>query len=542
MFKLRFYTLAAILLATLSIAAKDKQFIPIAKVDTIHTASIVLDKAPVVVFGDTIFNIYGNLGSFTAAKRAKEIEQKIFILSSNYLFEADSIKFVDIMGHLNIKYQDEILMSLDSLQAAQEGRTKIEAAQYYSEQIAGTIIFQIENTTWKQILIQIAGCIGIIISEFFLIKLVLYLSRRLKILIRLQRGKKIKGAFNVIDDQRATLIIIGLVKFLRISIVIILLYIGLLAIFTLFPYTKHISDELLNYVITPLKAIGRSVVNYMPKLFTIIVIILIFRYIQKFFRSVTDKVAEGKIIVKGFYPDWAHPTYNIVSGLLFIFMFILIFPYLPNSDSQIFQGVSVFAGIMLSLGSTSVIGNLVSGLVITYMRPFHKGDRIKIGDFVGDVVEKSALVTRIKTPNNEIVTIPNSNVMAAQTVNYTHSAKVHGLIINTTFGVSYSIPWQKVHEMLHEVAERTENISKRQKPFIIQESFDDNYANYQLNVYIKDAKMTRKILSDLRLHAQDVFTENNIEMLAPQYIVNRSEEANASAVLPKYKDDEHRVD
>lgn len=539
MFKLRFYALVAILLATLSISAKDRQFTTIEKVDTIHTASIVLDKAPVIVFGDTIFNIYGNLGSFTATKRAKEIEEKIFILGSNYLFEPDSIKFVDVMGHLNIKYQDEILMSVDSLQAAQEGRTKIEAAQYYSEQIVSTIIYQLENTTWEEILMQIAGCIAIIVGEFFLIKLVMYSSRRLKVFIRLQRGKKIKSGLAIIDDQRATLIIIGLVKIVRIIIVLILLYIGLLAIFTLFPYTKHISDELLSYVITPLKSIARSVVNYMPKLFTIIVIVLIFRYVQKFFRSVTEKVAEGKIIVKGFYPDWAHPTYNIVCGLLFIFMFILIFPYLPNSDSQIFQGVSVFAGIMLSLGSTSVIGNLVSGLVITYMRPFKKGDRIKIGTDVGDVVEKSALVTRIKTPNNEIITIPNSNVMAAQTVNFTHSAKIHGLIINTTIGVGYNIPWQKVHEMLHEVAERTENISKRQKPFVVQLGFDDFYVNYQLNVYVKDAKVMAKVQSDLRLHAQDVFAENDIEMLSPQYIVNRSEDANATAVPPKYKDSEH---
>lgn len=538
MFKLRFYALAATILATLSITAKDRLYNPVQKIDTIHSASIVLEKTPVIVLGDTLFNVYGNIGSFTSKNRAKSIEEKVLMLGSNYLFEGDSVKFVAVMDHLNIMYQDEILMSVDSIQAVQEGRTKLEAAQYYRERIIESVIFQIENTTWEQILLQIAGCIAIIVGEFFLIRLVRYIFRRVKILIRLQRGKRIKGGFKIIDDQRATLIIIGVVKFVRIITVIILLYIGLLAIFKLFPYTKHISDELLSYVLVPLKTIGRSVVNYMPKFFTIIVIILIFRYIQKFLRSVTEKVATGKITVKGFYPDWAHPTYNITCGLLFIFMFILIFPYLPQSNSEVFQGVSVFVGIIFSLGSTSVVGNLVSGLVITYMRPFKKGDRIKIGDNVGDVVEKSALVTRIKTPNNEIITIPNSNVMAAQTVNYSHSARIHGLIIQNTVGVAYNISWQKVHEMLHEVAERTEHVSKRQKPFITQVGFDDFYVNYQLNVYIKEAKLMAKILSDLRQHTQDVFAENNIEMVSPQYIINRTEEAGTTVIPPKYNEDE----
>lgn len=537
MFKLRLYTLVAAILVTLSIAAKDRLYNPVQKVDTIHSTSIVLDKTPVIILGDTLFNIYGNIGSFTSKSRAKSIEDKVLMLGSNYLFEGDSVKFVAVMDYLNIVYQDEILMSIDSIQAAQEGKTKFEAAQYYRQRIIDSVIFQIENTTWEQILLQIAGCIGIIIAEVFIIRLLSYGFRRLKVLIRLQRGKTIKGAFSIIDDQRAILITIAIARVFRFLLILIFLYIGLLAIFKLFPYTKHISDELLSYVILPLQAIAKNIIAYMPKFFTILVIIFIFRYIQKFFRSVTEKVATGKITIKGFYPDWAHPTYNITCGLLFIFMFILIFPYLPNSESQIFQGVSVFVGIIFSLGSTSVVGNLVSGLVITYMRPFKKGDRIKIGEHVGDVVEKSALVTRIKTPNNEIITIPNSNVMAAQTVNYSHSARIHGLIIQNTIGVGYNIPWQKVHQMLNEVAERTEHVSKRQKPFITQVSFDDFYVNYQLNVYIKDAKLMARISSDLRQNTQDVFAENNIEMVSPQYIINRSEEAGINAVPPKRNED-----
>lgn len=538
MFNIRLQIITIAVLVASAVGAKNKNSSPIERIDTIHVASIVLEKTPVVVHRDTLFHVYGNIGSFTAKQRAKSIENKIEMLGSNYLFDEDSVKLVDIGGYLNIMYQDEILMSVDSIQAAQEGKTKIEAAQHYRSQIIDTVLLELHNTSWQQILLQVAGSIAIIIGSYFLIKLIFYGHRRVKVLVRLQRGKKIKGLFGLIDDQKALLITYALLRVVKILLILIFVYLGLLAIFTLFPYTKHISDELLSYVIKPIKSMGRNVIDYLPNLFIIIIIIFIFKYIHKFIRSVAEQVATGKISIKGFYPDWAYPTANLASGLCYIFMFILIFPYLPKSDSQIFQGVSVFAGIMLSLGSTSIVGNLVAGLVITYMRPFKMGDRIKIGEHTGDVIEKTALVTRIKTPKNEIITIPNSNVMSAQTVNYSHSAREHGLILYTTIGAGYHVPWQKVHEMLYEVANRTEHVSKRQKPFILQDKFNDFYVEYQLNVYIRDAKLTAKIYSDMRQHAQDVFAENGIEMVSPHYQINRQVDGTDSTVPPAYIKDE----
>ena len=529
-----FVLLAAILLGGATWAKNKKTTQTPEKVEAVQPAFIVLEKTPVIVMHDTLFNVYGNIGSFTSKQRAKSIERKIATLVDNYLFEADSIKLVDTGNYLNLMYENEILMSVDTIQATQENKTKIQAAQFYKLKIIESVEEQQHSMSWQQVLLQIAGTIGIIIAEIFIIKYIYYWYRRAKVMIWKQRGKKIKGMFGIIDDHRAMLTTISMAKVVRFFIVLIFLYFGLLAIFKLFPFTKHISDQLLDYVMSPLKAVGRSVKAYMPKLFTILVIVFIFRYVQKFVRSLAEKIANNKITLKGFYPDWAFPTYNIISGLMFIFMFILIFPYLPNSDSEIFKGVSVFAGIVVSLGSTSVIGNLVAGLVITYMRPFKIGDRIKLGEYTGDVLEKTALVTRIKTPKNEIITIPNSNIMSAHTVNYSQSAKEHGLILHTSIAVGYDVPWQKVHEMLYEVANRTEHVLKRQKPFILQDQFRDFYVDYQLNVYIKEAKLTAKIYSDLRQHAQDVFAENNIEMASPHFIVSRNVDGNHTTVPPKY--------
>ncbi|WP_413512116.1 mechanosensitive ion channel family protein [Myroides odoratus] len=531
---IRFLILLSLVLIGCNSWAKNKKPAIAEKVETVQPAFIVLEKTPVIVFHDTLFNVYGNIGSFTSNQRAKSIEKKIVILADNYLFEGDSIKLVDTGNYLNLMYENEILMSVDTIQATQENKTKIQAGQYYKQQIIASVELQQYSTSWQQVLLQIAGTLGIIVAEIFIIKYLYYCYRRAKVIIWKQRGKKIKGVFGIIDDHRAMLMTISIAKVIRFLVILIFLYIGLLAIFKLFPFTKHISDQLLDYVMSPLKSVGRSIKAYMPKMFTILVIVIIFKYIQKFVRSLAEKIATNKISIKGFYPDWAFPTYNIISALMFIFMFILIFPYLPNSDSSIFQGVSVFAGIVISLGSTSVIGNLVAGLVITYMRPFKIGDRIRLGEYTGDVLEKTALVTRIKTPKNEIVTIPNSNIMSAHTVNYSQSAKEHGLILHTTIAVGYDVPWQKVHEMLYEVANRTEHVLKRQKPFILQDQFRDFYVDYQLNVYIKEAKLTAKIYSDLRQHAQDVFAENNIEMASPHYIITRNVDGNHTTIPPKY--------
>lgn len=496
---------------TAEVTSQPKQIIP-----------TKLKKTPVVIFNDTLFHIYGNIGSFNSKQRAKSIEEKIVAISDSYAFDEDLIQLVDTGIFLSVTYNDEIVMSIDSLQAVQENKTKIEAGEYYRQKIINAIEWHKSNTSWQRKLFQIVGTVLIIIIEILIFKLIKYTYRRLRVLFWLQRGKKIKGLFGVIDDQRAVYTGISVLNGVRYLITTVFLYLGLTSIFKLFPYTKHLSDRLISYVLSPLKTVAYSIEDYLPKLFTIIVIIILFRYIRKLLRSLAEKLATNKITVKGFYPDWAFPTYNLISGLLFIFMFILIFPYLPHADSQIFQGVSVFAGIMLSLGSTSVIGNLVAGFVITYMRPFRIGDRIKLGEYTGDVLEKTPLVTRIKTPKNEIVTIPNSNIMSAHTVNYTQSAKEHGLILYITIAVGYEVPWQKVHEMLYEVARRTEHVLKRHKPFILQDQFGDFDVDYQLNVYIRDAKLTAKIYSDLRQHTQDVFAENNIELVSVHQNMNRN--------------------
>lgn len=494
----------------------------VVKVDTAKIIKLPPQKAPIVPFRDTIFYIYGKSGSFSPEQRAKAIEERIRNIEKDPFYSEDSIKLFDMGSNIDITYKNNIIATIDTVQALALNKTKTEVSQNFSDEISKSIQKQREETSIKRKAIQIGGVLAIIIAEFLLIKLIFYAFRRLKIHVWFKRGKKIDFFWGLLNAQRLISVINWFLNVVKLLLIITSLYFCLLILFKLFPYTISLSDQLLSYVVTPLKSIGKKVKDYLPNLFMIFVITLIFWYIKKLLRSLTQQIADNKISIKGFYPDWAFPTYNIITTVMFIFMFILIYPYLPQSNSAIFQGVSVFAGVLISLGSTSLIGNLIAGLVITYMRPFKIGDRIKIEDCIGNVVEKSALITRIKTIKNEIITIPNSSIMSAKTINYSQSAQTHGLILYTSVTISYSIPWEKVNELLLIVASRTKNLSQEQKPFILQNSLDDFYVDYQLNVYTKDANKMMLIYSDLRKNIQEVFKEAGIDLLSPHYSVNKN--------------------
>jgi small-conductance mechanosensitive channel len=221
--------------------------------------------------------------------------------------------------------------------------------------------------------------------------------------------------------------------------------------------------------------------------------------------------------IPGFYPDFAGSTFQILRVLLLAFMFVLMFPYLPGSDSPVFQGVSVFLGFLFTFGSAGSLSNVISGFVLTYMRLFKIGDRVKIGEVFGDVIEKSPLVTRIRTTKNEIISVPNSTILNSQTINFSSDAPDKGLILHTTVTIGYDAPWKQVHEALIEAALRTDLILKEPAPFVLQTALQDYYVAYQINGYTKDPNRQAGIYSDLHQNIQDVFNEKGIEIMSPAY-------------------------
>lgn len=322
--------------------------------------------------------------------------------------------------------------------------------------------------------------------------------------------------------------VLGIAKVLMI---ILMFFIALPVLFSIFPATEPITNRILELVLDPVKQFGRLFVDYIPSMITIVVILIIARYFVRLLAYFAKEIRTGQLNIKGFYPDWAQPTLNLLRVIIFIFAFILIFPYLPGSDSPAFQGVGVFLGLLLSLGSTSAVGNIIAGLVIIYMRAFTIGDRVRIGDTMGDVIEKTMLVTRIRTIKNEDVTIPNSAILTGSTTNYSSSAEELGLILNTTITIGYDVDWRQVHQLLVDAANNTDGVEREPEPFVLQTSLDDFFVSYQINAYTKDPKGSAAIYSELHAHIQDAFNHAGIEILSPHY---RAERNGNDPAMPKF--------
>jgi len=372
---------------------------------------------------------------------------------------------------------------------------------------------------------RLAIAIGIVIGLVILIKLVWFLFKRFTAKIENSTKHKIKplviNKFTVLTAKQVIKIIESCLMIIKYVLTAVLFFIALPAIFSLFSATREFAATLLSYILNPLKDIVINVIHYIPNLFKIIIIVLITHYMLKALKFFATKIEQGKLVFRGFYTEWAAPTYKILQVLLWAFTVALIYPLLPGSDSSAFRGVSVFIGIIFSIGSTSAIGNLVAGLVITYMRPFKIGDRVQIKDITGFVVEKNLMVVRLKTHKNEYVTFPNLIILGSNIINYNTSSDEdeEGLIIFAEVTFGYSTPWQEVHDILINAALNTKYVQKKPVPFVLQTKLDDFYACYQVNCYTKDVRMIPRIYTLLYENIQNGFREAGLDMTSAHYRV-----------------------
>jgi small-conductance mechanosensitive channel len=381
-------------------------------------------------------------------------------------------------------------------------------------------------------IIRLCIALAVIAGQILLIWLVWQLFKWVAKRIEASGRDKIKPLtikkLKLLSARQIISVIEFFLRIIKYVVTVFQLFITVPIVFSLFPATKNLASLLFGYIFTPLKDIAIGAVKYIPNFFTIAIIVIITRYVLRGLRFFAKQISNGKLVIPGFYSDWAEPTYKILQVLLWAFTVAIIYPYLPGSDSRVFQGVSVFVGIVFSLGSTSAIGNLVAGLVITYMRPFKIGDRVKVNEITGFVVEKNMMVVRVKTHKNEYVTFPNLIILNSGVINYNTSSAEdeEGLILNTEVTFGYAIPWQTVHDILVSAALATEHVQKRPKPFVLQTEMDDFYARYQINCYTKEVDKVPAIYTRLHENIQNGFREAGIDMTSPHYEVYVSPKEN----------------
>ena len=470
---------------------------------------------------DTLFLIYSKIGASTPKERAINISRKIEKLYEDDFLKADSILVMKSENTFDIIYGEIIIMSISENDAIWYGKGMPELAQSFKETIKNSIVEAKNENSWLKLIARIGLVLLVIGIAWAMIWLIGKGYSKLLLFINSKKDKWLKNLsykdYTFLTAEQELQVVLFLVKIFRWFVYAVLLYITLPIIFSIFPFSRDWADALFHLIWSPFKGVLIAIWEYLPNLFSILVIYFVMKYVIRFVRYIFHEIEAEKLKLSGFHADWAMPTYSIVKFLLYAFMFVLIFPYLPGSDSNIFKGVSVFIGVLFSLGSSSAIANMVAGLVITYMRPFKIGDRIKIGDVTGDVVEKTLLVTRIRTIKNEVITIPNSSVLNGNTTNYSSEAIEKGLIIHTTVTIGYDVPWKDMHQALIDAALRTNLILDEPKPFVLQTSLEDFYVSYQINAYTREAGKQALIYSNLHQNIQDVCNERGIEILSPHY-------------------------
>ena len=480
---------------------------------------------PVVVEGDTLFYLYTKRGGYTPLQRAEMIDAAIMQLGKRFTLHPDSVYIESSDIVTDLMYGNKVIASFTDQDGLWEGRSREQLATDKRKIVVQKLKELKEEHSLWQLGKRILYFVLVLAGQYLLFWLTGWLFRKLKVRIQKLKDTRLKPIsiqnYELLDTQRQVNLLIFLSNLLRYVIMLLQLLITIPLLFAIFPQTKGLAYQIFSYIWNPIKNILVGIVDYIPNLFAILIICFAVKYLVRLVHYLSREVEAGRLKFGGFYPDWAMPTYHIIRFLLYAFMIAMIYPYLPGAKNGVFQGISVFVGLIISLGSSTVIGNVIAGLVITYMRPFKLGDRIQLNDTTGNVIEKTPLVTRIKTPKNEVVTIPNSFIMSSHTVNYSASAREYGLIIHSEVTIGYDAPWRQVHQLLMEAALNTPGVIDDPRPFVLETSLSDWYPVYQINAYIREADKLAQIYSDLHQNIQDRFNEAGVEIMSPHYMAMR---------------------
>ncbi len=484
-----------------------------------------IDGFPVILDGKPLLFIRRGIASFSAEERANTITRRIERIAQNNSIPVENLKIeqspYDNSLYLSIDkeviltvterdakayYSTPEVLARDALQ-----KIKVAIAQYRQDRRPEQLL--------KNIIYTVLASFAFLTISFVIIKISGKLFPFLRGLIESRiPGIQIQNV-EIISSSKISFFWLRVLKIIRLFVLFLLLFYYATFVLRLFPWTRVFGESILGYLVQSLELVLSAIGKYIPNAFIIAIIIFITYYLIRLIKPFFTAIERGNLVIPGFYTDWAKPTYNLLLVIIIALAAVVAFPYLPGFDSPAFRGISVFLGLLLSLGSTSAIANIIGGIILIYTRAFRIGDHIQIGDVIGDIIEKNFLVIRICTPTNKIITIPNSSILSSNVINFSISSRELGrhLILQTTITLGYDLPWRKVHTTLIEAALDTEHILKEPAPFVLQTSLDDFYISYQLNAYTNQPNLMVIIYSELHQNIQDKCNEAGIEILSPNY-------------------------
>ncbi len=475
--------------------------------------------SPVTLGGAELFRLQERIGSFSVAERADAVSARILAVAEDLTIAPEAIRVTESEVSHDIVVGERILLSVTEQDAQAAGRPRAELARLRAELIRNAVAtYRVEHSQQRLLrggIVTGIATVVFVMACWFAARLIVRVGGALK--TRLADTGPAQLSWRILGEERAVRIRRLLSRLSMLIAFASLLHIYLLIVAAQFPTTRRMEMILLDQISRPLLSLLTQFVSQLPNLIYVAVIGMLAIGVNKALRLFFESVATEKIHISGFYPDWAEPTYKLTALVVVIAAAIIAFPYVPGSGSPAFQAVSLLAGVLFSIGSTSLVANAFAGVVLIYMRSFRVGDRVKIADTMGDVEEKTLLVTRIKTVKNEHITVANSMILGNHVINFSKAAQEDGLILYTSVTIGYDAPWRLVHELLLRAAQRTEFVSATPEPFVLQTNLHDSYVEYQINVYTKLPRKMTAIYSQLRANIQDSFNEGGVEILSPAY-------------------------
>lgn len=479
-------------------------------------------RASIVHFrGVDLFEVRAPAGALQPAERARAIEARLATIASGSADALDAIHVVEREQTSDVLAGDALVLSVHDADAAPLGRTRQQLAADYSLALFQVLQKEFSGRSLRGI--TTALVLTAVATLLFVIawRLLAVLFRRAVRWVRSLEGTRIiamrlKGV-ELVSAHRMTTLAAQAVSALRWVLTFVVSVIYLETSLGFFPWTRAAAVQFRAYLWGALSSVFLATIDYLPNVVYIALIVVVVRLILQGARLVFESLGNGQLSLGGFHREWAEPTSKIVRFLIVAFAAVVIFPYLPGANSPAFQGVSIFLGVLISFGSTSAVSNVVAGIVMTYMIPFRLGDRVKVGDTVGDIVETNLLVVRVRTIKNVDVTIPNAAVLGGHIVNYSARCREEGLILHSTVTIGYDVPWRQVHGLLTDAARATDGIEPTPPPFVLQTSLDDFYVSYQVNAYTAQANRMAAITGELHQNIQDAFAAAGVEIMSPHY-------------------------
>jgi small-conductance mechanosensitive channel len=490
--------------------------------------------APVSVDGRVLFRVRG-VTAFPAAERAAGIAGRIRALAADETIPASALRPVESDHSTNIVAGQTTIMGVFDAHAIAEapGLTRQALARVYLTKIASAVQqYRAERTPEHLARSVFRAGVWTLLLALALVSMILSLRW---MVARIERryhsaiDKIESGTFRLI---RAGWIWIGVRFIVRLVMgiaSIAILYTFLHIVLNYFPWTRPVAVHLRALTLAPLLALAGELAAAIPSLLIIVLIVIAARYVTSLARVFFSAIEKGTIRVATFDAVWSKPTFNIVRILIIAFAAMIAYPYIPGSQSAAFKGVTIFIGVLFSLGSSSFLANIIAGYTMTYRRAFHVGDRIKIADLMGDVTEIGLMVTHLRSLKNEELVIPNSLILTSNIINYSSHARQQGLLLHTTVGIGYETPWRQVEAMLLLAAERTPGLLRDPAPFILQQSLGDYAVNYELNVYCDKPSEMYRLYTELHRSVLDVFNEYNVQIMTPSYVADPAQ----PKVVPK---------